>query len=118
MCSLHHRCRVHAFVPGTVAGLFESTLQVGNVYLFKNFTVKEYKLDEKFRPLMKEIQIVFSNDTKIIDLDENDVSIEYCVFDFYDLSELKQISKQTTYLTGKFLIFLKRNFFTIYYAIV
>lgn len=62
--------------------------------------MKDYKADDKFRPLKKDFQIVFSNDTRIQDLDEGDVSIEHCVFDFYDLGDLKQLSKQTTYLTG------------------
>lgn len=49
---------------------------------------------------MNNIQIVFSNDTKISELDEKDVCIENVVFDFYDLGDLKELSKQTTYLTG------------------
>ncbi|KAK1352358.1 hypothetical protein POM88_053297 [Heracleum sosnowskyi] len=36
---------------------------------------------------------------KISDLEESDVFIEQCVFDFYDLADLKQLSQQTTYLT-------------------
>ncbi|XP_074371007.1 uncharacterized protein LOC141712101 [Apium graveolens] len=93
------RSRIHAFVPGNVACKIESTLQVGSIYNFKNFTVREYKLDDKFRHLIKDIQIVFSNETKIPDMDENEMFIEQAVFDFYDLGELNNISKQTTYLT-------------------
>lgn len=78
----------------------EPKLVVGNLYLFKNFSVKEYKDAEKFRCLHKDIQIVFSNDTKIVDLEESDVFIEKVVFDFFDLADLKILSKQTTYLTG------------------
>ncbi|KAK1403413.1 hypothetical protein POM88_003018 [Heracleum sosnowskyi] len=93
------RCRIHAFVPGNVAPQIEPKLQVGELYLFKNFTVKEYRPDDKFRCIHKDIQIVFSNDTRISDLEESDVFIEQCVFDFYDLADLKQLSQQTTYLT-------------------
>lgn len=87
------RSRVHAFVPGSIASQIESSIKFGSVYLFKNFTLKDYKEDDKFRPLKKDIQIVFSNDIKIVNLDESDVFIEQCAFDFYDLGDLKQLSK-------------------------
>lgn len=77
----------------------ESKLVIGNIYLFKNFTVKEYKSVDKFRCVHKDIQIVFSNDTKVVHLEKTDVLIEHAVFDFYDLSDLIQLSNQTTYLT-------------------
>lgn len=101
--SLHkhwQRTRIHAFVPTNIAEALEPLLVVGKIYLFKNFTVKDYKSDDKFRCIHKTIQIVFSNETKIIELQENNVFIENAVFDFYDLADLKQLSKQTTYLTG------------------
>lgn len=50
---------------------------------------------------MKDIQIVFSNDTKVIELDEKEVYIDNAAFEFYDLGDLKDLSKQSTYLTGK-----------------
>lgn len=100
------KCRIHAYVPADKADKMESQLVVGNIYLFQNFTVKEYRKDDKFRPIHKDIQIVFSNDTKVVSLDESDVLIEQEVFDFYDISDLKQLSKQTTYLTGMDLKFV------------
>lgn len=84
---------------------------VGNIYLFKNFNVKDYRKEDKFRPIDKDIQIVFSNDMKIVALDESDVLIEQAVFDFYDLSDLKQLSKQTTYLTGMHVKFISSGIF-------
>ncbi|XP_074365288.1 uncharacterized protein LOC141706427 [Apium graveolens] len=92
--------KIHAYVPETIADVMESQMVVGNMYLFKNFTLKEYKPTDRFRCIHKDIQIIFSSDTKAIPLDDNDVIIEKVMFDFYDLSDLKQLSRQTTYLTG------------------
>lgn len=87
------RSRIHAFVPQKVADIVEPMLEVGKVYLFKNFTVKEYKEEDKFWCILRDIQIVFSSDTKIVELDDNDVCIERAVFDFYDLGDLKDLSQ-------------------------
>ncbi|KAK1396662.1 hypothetical protein POM88_006525 [Heracleum sosnowskyi] len=48
---------------------------------------------------MKEIQIIFSSETKVSDLDESEVCIDRAGFDFYDIADLKELTKQTTYLT-------------------
>lgn len=66
--------------------------------------MKDYKDDDKFRCLQKDIQIVFSNDTRIIDMEDDEVMIDHCAFDFYDIGDLKQLFKQTTYLTGIILL--------------
>ncbi|KAK1374954.1 hypothetical protein POM88_031147 [Heracleum sosnowskyi] len=92
------RCRIHAFVPGNAADVLEKALEVVKIYLFKNFTVKEYKDEDKFRCILKDIQITFSHETKISDLEESDVFIEKVGFDFYDIGDLEELSKQTTYL--------------------
>uniref|UniRef100_A0A165YUZ5 Replication protein A 70 kDa DNA-binding subunit B/D first OB fold domain-containing protein n=1 Tax=Daucus carota subsp. sativus TaxID=79200 RepID=A0A165YUZ5_DAUCS len=93
------RCRVHAFVPGSVAASLEPILQIGKIYLFNNFTAKDYKADEKFRPVHKTWQIVLGQETKITCLDENEVAIDKAAFDFYDLADLKDLANQSTYLT-------------------
>ncbi|KAK1358281.1 hypothetical protein POM88_051537 [Heracleum sosnowskyi] len=93
------RSRIHAFVPGEIASAVEPCLELGTVYLFKNFTVREYKKEDRFRCIHKTIQIVFSRDTKIQELDETQVLIDKAAFDFYDIGDLKQLSQQTTYLT-------------------
>ena len=85
-----------------MAATFEPTIEIGELYLFKNFTVKDYKQDEKFRPVRKNWQIVFGNETKITKLDENEVAVDKAAFDFYDLADLKDLAFQTTYLTGRF----------------
>ncbi|KAK1401352.1 DUF223 domain-containing protein [Heracleum sosnowskyi] len=95
------RGRIHAFVPGAVAEDIEKQVELGVIYLIQNFTVKDYKMEDKFRCIKKEIQIVFGSDTTLKPLQENDVSIERCWFDFYDLEDLKPLGKQNTYLTAK-----------------
>lgn len=74
---------------------------VENMYLFKNFTVKEYKQTDKFRCLLKDIQVVFSTDSKIELLEGTDILIEHDVFDFYEMGDLKNLAKKITYLDGK-----------------
>ncbi|KAK1372882.1 hypothetical protein POM88_029075 [Heracleum sosnowskyi] len=93
------RGRIHAFVPGAVAEDIEKQVELGVIYLIQNFTVKDYKVEDKFRCIKKEIQIVIGSDTTLKPLEENDVSIERCWFDFYDLEDLKPLGKQNTYLT-------------------
>ncbi|KAK1353297.1 hypothetical protein POM88_052432 [Heracleum sosnowskyi] len=93
------RSRIHAFVPGEIASAVEPCLEMGTVYLFKNFTVREYKKEDRFRCIHRTIQIVFSRDTKFQELDETQVRIDKAAFDFYDIGDLKQLSQQTTYLT-------------------
>ena len=98
----NQRCRVHAFVPGSVAASLEPILEIGKIYLFNNFTAKDYKADEKFRPVHKTWQIVLGQETKITSLDENEVAIDKAAFDFYDLADLKDLANQSTYLTGTY----------------
>ncbi|KAL1811187.1 hypothetical protein ACET3Z_021252 [Daucus carota] len=90
--TMETKCRVHAFVPGNLAATFEPTLEIGELYLFKNFTIKDYKQDEKFRPVRKNWQIVFGSETKITKLDENEVAVDKAAFDFYDLADLKDLA--------------------------
>lgn len=101
-CNFFKRVRIHAFVPGTEADELAKLLEVGKVYLIENFTVSDYTSDDKFRCVRKEIQIVFDNQTKITPLEEKAVNIEKHVFDFFDLSDLKSLVNQQTYLAGKF----------------
>ncbi|XP_017256503.1 uncharacterized protein LOC108226060 [Daucus carota subsp. sativus] len=93
------RVRIHAFVPGSEADELAEILEVGKAYLIENFTVNDYTLDDKFRCVWKDIQIVFDSQTKITLLDEKAVNIENYVFDFFDLSDLPSLSKQNMYLT-------------------
>ncbi|XP_017241069.1 uncharacterized protein LOC108213790 [Daucus carota subsp. sativus] len=95
----HKRARIHAFVPARLEEEVDKLVDLGKIYLIQNFTVKDYKADDKFRCLRKNIQIQFGEETIITQLQEEDISIEKTWFDFYDLAELKPLSTQTTYLT-------------------
>ena len=95
------RARIHAFVPRSVVDELEAKFQIGDIYLFENFTVKEYKPSDKFRPHRKPIQIPFDSEIVITPMQDNEVNIESCWFDFYDLADLEPLTKQTTYLAGK-----------------
>ncbi|KAL1812701.1 hypothetical protein ACET3Z_022766 [Daucus carota] len=95
----HKKARMHAFVPTKLEEQVDNLVDLGKIYLLENFTVKDYKIDEKFRCLRKDIQIVFGEETRITELQEQDISIEKTWFDFYDLAEIKPLSIQTTYLT-------------------
>lgn len=94
------RGRIHAFVPGSVAESIERDIAVGKVFLIENFTVKDYEASDIFRPFAKEIQIVFDDQTRITQLDEEKVYIDQFVFDLYDLADLEPQSKQRKYLIG------------------
>ncbi|KAK1393024.1 hypothetical protein POM88_012080 [Heracleum sosnowskyi] len=63
-----------------------------SIYYYWIVSVAEYM------HLFLDIQIIFSRETKISDLEESDVFIEKVAFDFYDLGDLEELSKQTTYL--------------------
>lgn len=97
---LLQRGRIHAFVPGSVADGIERHLAVGKVFLIENFTVKDYEASDIFRPFAKEIQIVFDDQTRITQLDEEKVYIDQFVFDLYDLADLEPQAKQRKYLIG------------------
>ncbi|KAL1828826.1 hypothetical protein ACET3Z_007238 [Daucus carota] len=99
------RGRIHAFVPGSVAESIERDIAVGKVFLIENFTVKDYEASDIFRPFAKEIQIVFDDQTRITQLDEEKVYIDQFVFDLYDLADLEPQSKQRKYLIGSKFVF-------------
>lgn len=85
---LMQHARIHAFVPRAVADDLEKILVVGKVFLIENFTVKDYDATNIFRPLKKDIQIFFDDQTEITQLEEDKVFIDQFVFDFYDLADI------------------------------
>lgn len=95
--------RIHAFVPGTLAGKNEYDVIVGKVYSIFNFSVKEYRAEEKFRCIQSNKQIIFTTYTKVKEIDDNGTFIEQNMFDFFDLSDLKQMANKNVYLTGTLL---------------
>ena len=93
--------RIHAFVPTKCDEEIYNQITVGRVFSIKHFAGQLYSRD-KFRFLRHDRQIIFNKDIKIQELADYGVSIPQDAFDFYDHNQLEELSKQTTYLAGKF----------------
>ncbi|KAK1365087.1 hypothetical protein POM88_040648 [Heracleum sosnowskyi] len=91
--------RMHAFVPGTVIEKHEGKLCLGTICIIQNFSVKDYKTEEKFRCVKNERQIILTTYTTVSTMDENDLLIANNLFDFSDLQDLDQVANQNVYLT-------------------
>ena len=96
--------RIHAFIPTSRNDELATVLHVGKIYKIRNFTVQYYKPTDKYRCLRNDKQIVFTKDTIIDELPENEIMIPLDYFDFYEHSQLEELTKQTTYLAGSNLI--------------
>ncbi|KAL1816119.1 hypothetical protein ACET3Z_018693 [Daucus carota] len=96
----HNGQRIHAFVPTKCAEDIHNKITVGRIFNIKNFTVQLYNQTDKFRFLRLDKQLVFSKDTNIQELADDGVSIPQDAFDFYDHSQLEELSNQTRYLAG------------------
>ena len=94
--------RIHAFVPTKCAEEIYSQIIVGRVFSIKQFMVQKYSQTEKFRVVRNESQLIFSKDTIIQEQADDGVTIPQEAFDFYDHSQLIELSNQTTYLEGIF----------------
>ncbi|KAL1802084.1 hypothetical protein ACET3Z_030731 [Daucus carota] len=90
---------MQAYAPAHLADKIGRIIQIGKIYMIKNFDVKEYTEKDKFRPVPIDRQIVFTVDTKITDLDESQTFVPKNVFDFFQFSDLKNAAEQVTYLT-------------------
>lgn len=95
-------CRIQAFVPGFKAERIEKEVVVGKLYTFHNFTVKDYKEDDKYRCVRMDKQIILTDHTQVTELQEGEAIIEKNVFDFFHLADLKGLSKQNVYLAGTY----------------
>ncbi|XP_074382369.1 replication protein A 70 kDa DNA-binding subunit E-like isoform X2 [Apium graveolens] len=78
--------------------LLDNMLVLGRCYVIHIFQVQRYNIDDKFRCLRSDVQLIFSSETRIKAIDGDENSIENNAFDFYDHSELYELSKQITYL--------------------
>ncbi|XP_063934942.1 uncharacterized protein LOC135146944 [Daucus carota subsp. sativus] len=94
----HKGQRIHAFVPTKCAEEIYSQITVGRVFSIKQFMVQKYSQTEKFRVVRNESQLIFSKDTIIQEQADDGVTIPQEAFDFYDHSQLIELSNQTTYL--------------------
>lgn len=91
---------MQAYAPAHLADKIGRIIQIGKIYMIKNFDVKEYTEKDKFRPVPMDRQIIFTVDTRITDLDESQTFVPKNVFDFFQFSDLKHAAEQVTYLTG------------------
>lgn len=91
---------MHAYIPAKCSYDMERKLRVGTVYIIRNFTVQAYKDKDKFRCLRNEMQMIFTQETTVHQVEEKGNNIAHEAFDFYDHSELMPLTNQTTYLAG------------------
>lgn len=97
---------MHAFVPTAQSDEMEKVIKLGKIFKIYNFTVKNYRSDEKFRCIQSDKQIMFTNYTKVEELIESDHLIANNAFDFYDFDDLKPIANINTFLPGTFFTLL------------
>lgn len=89
-----------AYVPVSMADRMSRLIQLGKIYLIKNFEVKEYLEKDKFRVVNNDKQIIFTVDTRIKEIGESEVFILQNNFDLYEFADLKQMSTQVQNLLG------------------
>lgn len=100
-------------MPSNVAETSLKNIHVGKVHTISNFTVKDYKPDDKFRCVRSARQIVFTTYTEIELFVDDDIMIPPNMFDFYDLEDIDSIANDNTYLTG--IEYLSFKLFIWYY---
>lgn len=55
--------RIHVFVPRSCLDLLEDKLTLEKCYIMRKFQVQKYKIDDKFRCLRSDAQLIFSAET-------------------------------------------------------
>ena len=73
---------------------------MGTVNIITGFTVQAYKASDKFRVVHGPVQLIFSKDTKIQQVDDKGTNIPTEIFDFYDYSQVKDHADRTDFLIG------------------
>ncbi|KAL1831956.1 hypothetical protein ACET3Z_001607 [Daucus carota] len=86
---------IHAFIPAASAHDLERQIKVGTVNIITGFTVQAYKDSDKFKIVQRAVQLIFSNDTKIQQVEDKGTKIPNEMFDFYDHSQVKDLADQT-----------------------
>ncbi|KAL1808906.1 hypothetical protein ACET3Z_025896 [Daucus carota] len=86
---------IHAFIPAASAHDLERQIKVGTVNVITGFTVQAYKDSDKFKIVQRDVQLIFSNDTKIQQVEDKGTNIPKDMFDFYDHSQVKDLADQT-----------------------
>lgn len=98
--TLNQKTNIHAFIPVKCNDELEGKLSIGNIFRITNFDVEHYKPDDKFRCVLNDNWLQFSEETKVKLLKENDDKFTQDYFDFYDHTDLKSIAGINVYLTG------------------
>ena len=62
--------------------------------------MQAYKDSDKFKIVQRAVQLIFSNDTKIQQVEDKGTKIPNEMFDFYDHSQVKDLADQTSFLIG------------------
>ena len=60
------------------------------LYVINNFTVQPYNTDEKFRVVRNDVNLIFSTEIKVKDIEEDNCVGKIETFDFYNHDELKK----------------------------
>ncbi|KAK1362224.1 hypothetical protein POM88_046698 [Heracleum sosnowskyi] len=92
------RSAMQAFVPSTMEDRLGNVIQLGKLYKIKTFHVKEYGQQDKYRPVQIDRQIIFTIDTKVKEIDENEIFIPKNMFDLFKFADLKNMATQQVYL--------------------
>ncbi|XP_063950036.1 uncharacterized protein LOC135152845 [Daucus carota subsp. sativus] len=100
---------MHAFVPVFLMDKMQKMLHLGRMYCISNFQVKPLTAEDKWRSINIDRQILFTNQTKAKEIEEKDYFIAKNSFDFYDLADMKELSKQTTLLADVVGVVTKRD---------
>ncbi|KAL8106177.1 hypothetical protein AgCh_029837 [Apium graveolens] len=105
--------RMHAFIPGNADDVLKDMFTVGKCYIIRKFVIQAYKPDDKFLCLTNDLQLVFSKDTQMKEIEETTCGIETNAFDLYDHSELMKLTKQITHLAGGIQCYINYNHYTV-----
>lgn len=91
---------MQALVPAALVDRFSRLIVEGNVYLIKNFQVKDYTDPNKYQPMQIDKHIIFTADSKVKEVDQTTIFIPKNSFDMFEYGDLKPMTKQVLYLTG------------------
>lgn len=111
---------MQAYIPASMSDRMARVIELGKIYLIRNFEVKEYLDKDKFRVVQSDRQIIFTIDTKLKELPENEVFILQNTFDFYQFADLNNMATQFHNLVGTSFkltnLFSITNILQIYYV--
>lgn len=92
--------KIHAFIPAKNADQHDLDLRNGKICIITNFDVQPYKIEEKFRPVHNDNQLIFTNTTRIRVVEDLASNFPADSFDLYEHSELAALANKSPYLLG------------------